>query len=180
MKFKFLLMLIVFVGLVFSQDQPKHKFVGSKKCGMCHKSQKAGEQLKLWKEKKHSKAFEALKSEKGKKLAESKGLGNATEAKECLTCHAPGLLVDKKFHAKGFVPEEGVQCETCHGAGQKYKSMKIMKDHAKSVANGMVEFKDEAAIKALCVTCHNGNEHTGKFDFTKAWKKVAHPTPKKK
>ena len=89
-----------------------------------------------------------------------------------------------KSHAsllgKNFKVEEGVQCESCHGAGEKYKKKSIMKDHAKSVAAGLTEFKDKAPIEKLCVTCHNKKSPTFKdFDFEKRWAEIAHNIPKK-
>ena len=180
MKLKYLLILMILPGFIFAQSPSKFKYVGAKKCSMCHKSKKSGAQFKLWKERKHSKSFEALKSDKGIKFAKSKGIDDPTKAKKCLTCHAPGLLVPKNLMAKSFKPEEGVQCETCHGAGEKYKKMSTMKNKAKAVKNGLIDFKSDDDIKAMCVKCHSGTEHTGKFDFAKAWEKVKHPTPKKK
>lgn len=176
---KFFSFFFVTCCLIFAQTEKQHKYIGVQKCGLCHKGKKIGAQYKLWQSRKHSQSYKALLSEKGIKLAESHGLGKASEAKVCLTCHAPAALVDKKLFTKGFKIEHGVQCETCHGAGQHYRSMKIMKNKAKAIENGLVDFKDKAAIKALCVKCHKGNEHTGKFDFEKAWEQVKHPVPEK-
>ncbi len=55
-----------------------------------------------------------------------------------------------------------------------------MEDHAKSVAAGMTEYADEAAIEKQCITCHNEESPTYKeFDFKKMWAKIAHPVPSK-
>jgi cytochrome c peroxidase len=76
--------------------------------------------------------------------------------------------------------KDGVQCENCHGAGSGYKTMAIMKDHAKAVAAGMTDFKDDAAKEKLCVTCHNDKSPTHKeFKFKEMWDKIKHPRPKK-
>lgn len=174
-----LMFAVLLTSFTMAGDPPKHKFIGVKKCGMCHKKDKTGNQLKIWKESKHANAFKTLQTDKAKEVAKAKGIENPAEAKECLVCHATAYDVDKKFHGKDFKVEEGIQCESCHGAGDEYKSMKTMKDHAKSVAAGMTEYKDEAAIKAQCETCHNDKSPTFKaFDFKARWAEIAHPTKK--
>jgi len=74
-----------------------------------------------------------------------------------------------------FDAKEGVQCESCHGAGSAYKSMATMKDKAKAMAAGLNMYKDDAAIEALCVTCHNDKSPTHKaFNFKEMWPKIKH------
>jgi len=51
-----------------------------------------------------------------------------------------------------------VTCKVCHGPGSEYKSLSIMKDHEKSVANGLIEYKNQEEIKQQCLTCHE-NAH---------------------
>jgi hypothetical protein len=59
--------------------------------------------------------------------------------------------------------------------------MKVMKDHAASVAAGMTEYKDAADIEKQCRTCHNEESPTYKeFDFAKRWEEIKHPIPEKK
>ena len=171
--------LILFTFLLFSFSTMLAKditFVGSKKCGMCHKKDSAGKQLKIWQDSKHANAFKTLQSAKADSIAK----GKAVEDPNCLKCHATGYDLDAKMLGKDFKIEQGIQCETCHGAGSGYKSKKTMKDHAKSVAVGMVEYKDQKAVEAQCVTCHNDKSPTFKaFDFEKRWAEIAHPVPKK-
>ena len=177
--------LILFVISLFSFSailaQSKSTFIGAKKCGMCHKKDDGGKQLKIWEGSKHSKAFKTLQTAKADKIAAEKGIKTkAAETPECLECHVTGSNLDAKMLEKSFNIENGVQCETCHGAGSEYKAKKVMEDHAKAVANGLTEFKDDAAIKALCVTCHNGKSPTFKgFDFKKYWSKIKHLVPNK-
>jgi hypothetical protein len=73
---------------------------------------------------------------------------------------------------------EGVNCEACHGPGSDYKKMSTMKDHAQSVAAGLIDYKSEEDIKKQCLTCHE-NAHDKPFDFAAAWEKVKHPVPEK-
>ncbi len=161
--------------------QDTHTFVGVKKCGMCHKKDKIGNQLKIWKDSGHAKAYITLQTPEADKIATEKGFKTkAAETPECLTCHITGYNVDASMLGSKFKIEDGIQCESCHGAGSNYKKKKIMKNHSKAVANGLTEYKDDAAIKAQCLTCHNDKSPTYKdFDFDKRWAEIAHPVPTK-
>ena len=175
------LILITFLLFSFSTILAQNTFIGTKKCGMCHKKDTAGKQLKIWQDTKHANAFKTLQTAESDKIAADKGFKTkAAETPECLTCHATGYDLDAKMMGKDFKIDHGVQCESCHGAGSGYKSKKTMKDHAKSVAKGMVEYKDKAAIQKQCESCHNKTSPTfKKFDFEKQWAEIAHPVPKK-
>ncbi len=177
--FSFVIMIAILCSVTIAKDP---KFIGVKKCSMCHKSAKQGEQLKIWKASNHAKAYKTLQTAEADKIAAEKGIkGKAVEAAECLKCHVTGHGVDASKFDKKFKIEEGVQCEACHGAGSEYKSMKVMKDHAKSVAAGMTDFTAEGSIEAQCKTCHNEESPTYKpFDFEKKWAIIAHPIPAKK
>ena len=171
-----LIFLFSFSFTAFAQAQ----YVGVKTCGMCHKKPEQGEQLKIWEGSAHANAFKTLQSEEANKIAAAKGLGKAAEEAACLKCHVSGHGVDAALLGSKFSMEDGVQCETCHGAGSEYKSKKVMEDHAASVAAGMKEYKDEAAIEAQCVSCHNEESPTYKeFKFKEMWDKIKHPVPAK-
>ena len=74
---------------------------------------------------------------------------------------------------------DGVQCESCHGAGSAYKSMAIMIDKTSAIAAGMVEFRDTLAIEKSCKSCHNKNSPTyNTFKFNEMWVKIRHSIPK--
>ncbi len=169
--------LIIFIPITFLAQEAK--FVGAKKCGMCHKA-KMGDQLKIWRESKHASAFETLLSEEANKISKEMGFGEkASEASECLKCHATAYEVDASLIASSYKVELGIQCESCHGAGSKYKKKSIMKDHAKAVANGLVEFADEKAIEEHCRTCHNPESPTYmEFTFKEKWEEIKHPLTK--
>ena len=165
-----ILVCFVFTLNMFSADAT---YVGSGKCKMCHKSEKSGKQFPLWQERKHSKAFSALTSEKAVDDAKKKGMDVApADNPECLKCHSP--LYEKAPELK----EEGVTCEACHGAGSAYKKMSTMKDHAKAVAAGMIDYSSADAVKNMCLTCHE-KAHDKPFDFDAAWAQVKHAKPDK-
>lgn len=179
-SFSFLIIFLISLSTVLVA-QDKNQYVGVKTCSMCHKKPEQGEQLKIWEASAHSKAYQTLQTAEADKIAKEKGIkGKAVEAAECLTCHVTAFDADKALIGKRFKVEDGVQCETCHGAGSEYKSKKIMEDHAKAVAAGMTDYKDEAAIEAHCRTCHNDKSPTFKgFKFKEMWAKIKHPIPKK-
>jgi len=182
---KYTLSLLVLVALtVFlvlpgaAEEKASNKFIGVKKCSMCHKSDAKGNQFKVWSESKHSKAYTVLSSDAALKIAKGKGLKKpAIESPECLSCHT--ITADVKLLDKTFDVKDGVQCESCHGAGSAYQSMSVMKEKAKAIVAGLIEFKDEAAKEKYCKTCHNEKSPTFKeFKFKEMWGKVKHPIKK--
>ncbi|MHB8078158.1 MAG: multiheme c-type cytochrome [Candidatus Krumholzibacteriia bacterium] len=154
---------------------PAHKIVGSEKgCKMCHNSPAKGAQFKVWSESNHAKAFAVLATpaalEAGKKL----GVTEPQKDPKCLECHTTKAFLKVEADA-GYVEAEGVGCEACHGAGSDYKAMAVMKDKAKAMAAGLA-----MPDAKTCVKCHNEKSPTFKaFDFTAAWKVIAHPYPAK-
>jgi hypothetical protein len=156
-----------------------NKYVGVKSCKMCHQSEKQGQQFSLWQKSLHSEAYKTLTKAKAEGIAKAKGLKKpAAESPECLSCHV--ITADVKLVEKTFDMKDGVQCESCHGAGSVYKAMNVMKDKAKAVAAGMTEYKDEAAIEKQCRTCHNEKSPTFKeFKFKEMAGIIKHPIPKK-
>ncbi len=180
-RMKNLLLVFLLIACYIIVTQPglaQNKYVGLKQCSMCHKSEKSGNQFGVWSKSKHSEAYKVLASDKAKEVAKKAGLKKpAAESAECLGCHtvtADAKLLDKQFDVK-----DGVQCETCHGAGSAYKAMATMKDKAKAIAAGMTAYKDEKAIEKQCLTCHNEKSPTYKpFKFADAWAKIKHPVPK--
>ena len=133
-------------GATLGAASPDRKFVGPEKCKICHKIQYAS-----WSVTKHAKAIQALKPEEQK------------DAK-CFGCHVT--------NSDASMP--GVQCEQCHGAGGEYQGLKVMKDHAASVAAGLL-----LPTKDDCVKCHNSKSPQFKgFNFDEAAKKVHEHKPK--
>jgi excinuclease UvrABC ATPase subunit len=163
--------------IAFLYAQTTHSFIGKDACGMCHKTEKQGSQLTIWQNTKHSKAFETLKTEKANQIAKEKGFQTlAVETPECLKCHASGYNIDASLIGKKFKVEDGVQCETCHGAGSDYKDMKVMKDKELSIKNGLVVHEK---LDAFCTGCHNSESPTFvEINIEEAWQKIKHSVPK--
>lgn len=177
------LFLISFLGLTilitnsYGQDKKANSFIGVDACGMCHKTDKQGKQLDIWKNSKHSHAFKTLQTGKADTIAASLGhKTSAAKTKACLKCHASGYNIDKTLLGEKFKIEDGVQCETCHGAGSNYKTLKIMKNRKDAIANGLVV---PEKVEDFCLSCHNAESPTYvEFNFAERWEKIKHPTPK--
>ncbi len=153
-----------------------HKYIGVKKCSMCHKSDEKVNQHSLWVSTKHAKAYETLGTDAGKETAQKAGVaGNPQEEPKCLKCHVAAYGVDSGLLEEGFKKEDGVQCEACHGAGRDYMAMSVMKDRQKAIEAGLV-----MPTKEVCVKCHNPESPNYKeFNFDEFYSKIAHPNPNK-
>lgn len=176
-NYRFIICSFIFLFISSHSIDAQNKFIGVKNCTMCHKTDKQGKQLDIWKNSGHSKAYNTLTTKKADEIAKTKGLKKpAAESPECLECHVSGYDIDAKLLDKGFDYKDGVQCETCHGAGSEYKNLQTMKDRKKAIGLGMREFKDTAAIEKFCKTCHNEKSpvYTG-FKFNEKWEKIKHP-----
>ena len=163
------LLLALSIGAAF-QD---YGYVGVDGCKMCHRSEAKGNQAGKWAESPHAKGFTGLASDKAKEIAQVAGVGNPQEADECLSCHVTGHGAEEK--GSRYKVEDGVGCESCHGAGSAYNKMNIMRDPEASVANGML-----AVTEATCTKCHNDKSPTFEgFNFEEMKAEIAHPNPQK-
>lgn len=179
MKFLINLLLVLVVNVMMVSavpNQGKGGFVGAKKCSMCHKKESDGSVYQNWQKSRHAKAFQTLNTKEAEEVAKKlKIKTKPSESAECLSCHVTGYNVDKQLLTESYSREEGVQCETCHGGGEKYKTFPIMKDIKQAVANGLTEYKNEADIKKNCLECHNKKSPTYKeFKFKEMYDKIKH------
>lgn len=160
--------------LVFAADEAAHKYVGVKKCAMCHKSEAKGNQHGQWLSTKHAKAYERLASPEAKEAAKKAGVsGNPQESAKCLKCHITGYGQETLL-TESFVKTDGVQCESCHGAGSDYSPLSVMKDKEKALKAGLT-----IPTKETCIKCHNQESPTyEEFKFEEYYPEIAHPRPK--
>ncbi|MEI6971848.1 MAG: multiheme c-type cytochrome [bacterium] len=163
-------------------------YVGVKSCKMCHKGEKKGDQFGKWEASLHGKAHAVLADAGAKAVAAKLGIDNPQASGKCLRCHSTAYNFTETKQSEAVPVEEGVSCESCHGAGKNYKSMATMKSRDASIKGGMVY----PATKS-CEKCHNSESPTwnteryttgdGKksgFDVEQAEKKIEHPNPNTK
>jgi len=151
--------IFIFVLLSADEEVKKPEYVGYKKCKPCHK-----EIYESWKETKHYTNFQAV--------LDSTGLSDTT----CFACHTVGYGESGGFVDTSSTPGlEGVQCENCHGPGSMYKKMSVMKDHEKSITNGLIVPTEET-----CKKCHT-DKQSPDFNFEETVKdpKGVHIIPEK-
>ena len=159
------LSLSLLVGLILAvtpaSDAASKEYIGAAKCKMCHNKPATGAQYTKWAESPHAKAFTDLK-------------GADAKNPKCLKCHATAFGLELS-DSQPITMEEGVSCESCHGAGSGYKMAGVMKDKAKAMAAGLI-LPDEK----LCKKCHNPESPNYKpFNFKTYSAKIAHPNPAK-
>jgi hypothetical protein len=134
----------------------EHKYVGNKKCKMCHLKE-----WKSWNETKMAQAFEQLKPGERAEAKKAAGLDpdkDYTKDETCLSCHTTGYGKPGGFVNIETTPNlTGVGCEMCHGAGGTYVKSQYMslknKEYVKAeiVAAGMVG----EITEKQCADCHN-------------------------
>ncbi len=161
-----------------------NRTIGAGKCMNCHKSDASGNQYAKWMESKHAHAFEALGTDAAKEAGKARGVEDPQKAAECLKCHVTAYGAAEDTIAKGFKPELGVQCESCHGAGEDHMKARVA---AAFKAGEGGEVAPVAAGEILanpgmdtCVKCHNKESPSYKpFCFRKRLAEIQHLNPKK-
>ena len=182
----------VMAGVAVAADDAA-AFVGVKGCGMCHKKPETGDQLGKWQASPHAGAFAALGKPEAKAVAAKLGIDDPQKSGKCLKCHSTAYNLTETLQVKPLeegatakiVPEDGVTCESCHGAGKGYKAITVMKDRTQAVAGCMVYPATQS-----CAKCHNEQSPVWKtdryttkdgkkvgFDAEQAAVKIAHPDP---
>ena len=166
-----------------------NRYVGAKVCKNCHASEAKGNAFGKWEASKHSKAFALLASPEAKKVAEAaKVAGDPQKAAECVKCHVTAFGEDPKNIKKGFEPEAGVQCETCHGPGENHFKARFA---AAAADEGKTDESKRLDIPAgeiiarppvtVCLNCHNDKTSTYKpFCFKKGMAAIRHFDARKK
>jgi len=107
---------------------------------------------------KHSQAYTALASEKGRSIAAKLGIGDARTAKVCLDCHSDNVSAAQR--GKDFTLSDGVSCEACHGGAAPWLASDSAREasYRGNVARGMYPTADVRERATLCLSCHYGNE----------------------
>ena len=148
----------------------EYKYVGVMACAECHRGPTMGYQFSKWRLSEHARAFAVLGTAAGYEMAAREGIeGNPQDSPRCLSCHMTGAGQDRESFQKGFDRTDGVQCESCHGAGSEYWPDAIMRDGQAARQAGLTPVTRET-----CMPCHAG-AHGRSFDYSTARQAIAHP-----
>ncbi|HXF48248.1 MAG TPA: cytochrome c family protein [Verrucomicrobiae bacterium] len=151
------------------------KYVGADKCKTCHNTQAMGKMYDKWMQSAHAKAYATLASDTAKAVAKKMGIDDPQKSEKCLKCHTTDYEAHKAQAPDMAWVAEGIGCEQCHGPGEKYKALSVMKDKKLSMQNGLI-VPDEKT----CLKCHGNPENpfNKPFVFAEAYKKIEHRKPK--
>jgi Cytochrome c554 and c-prime len=152
----------------------KPAYNGSTGCRLCHRQFEGRtfavrmNESDTWSMRdRHSKAYELLKGDRGQEMGKRLGYADVTNDQRCLSCHAD-WQTDLRSKPKQDMLADGVGCEACHGASEKYESPHYHESwHEISLADrrtryGMVNIRDPQVRAEVCLSCHVGNAEQGK------------------
>ena len=159
-------LLILASALGASAKEPRQiqesgaQFVGSQGCksSSCHGG--AGpkrSQYFTWSQKDyHTKAFAVLLNSRSERIAESLGIAAAQNSARCTVCHSPFQSVAPARLAPTARPDEGVSCESCHGAAGGWLRGHTRKDwtYNTRVGAGMRDLRSIYVRATACAACH--------------------------
>mgnify|MGYP001796569543 CR=1 FL=1 len=122
----------------------------------------------------HSRAYAVLAGRRGQQIADSLGLGPATQAADCLGCHA--TFAPKSQRGPRFSLSDGVGCESCHGPAENWLASHYARPatHASNVADGLIPLDNPQVRANNCLDCHYGSKNRGQF-VTHAMMAAGHP-----
>ncbi|MCC6672251.1 MAG: hypothetical protein IT458_14410 [Planctomycetes bacterium] len=181
------LILLPFLPLQPEQDkaaaaQAPNRFIGAQACKNCHNGPEKGDTFDKWQKGPHAKAFETLGTPKAKEIAAKLKIEDPQKSEQCLKCHQTAFGVDAKEIKRGFKHEAGVQCESCHGAGEEHFKIRFKESQAGGTPTPVGA--NEIAVKrdvATCQKCHNDKSPTYKdFCLKERMKEIEHYDPRKK
>jgi len=149
-----------FVGAIGCRSSSCHGGAGPKR-----------EQYTIWsRQDYHAKAFAILTDARSARIAETVGGGDPPNNSRCTVCHSPFRSVAPTRLASTAHPDEGVSCESCHGAAGAWLRGHTRPDwtYAMRVSAGMRDLRSLYVRANTCVACHQNIDN--------ALLKAGHPT----
>lgn len=144
------------------------KAVGAMTCGSstCHSAEKpwpnssvTQQEFVVWTaQDPHAKAYQTLTGQRAQNISRQLGLGDATEARLCLSCHS--YKPDSSEIETTFDHTLGVQCEACHGKASEWLGVHQtgLYFYQRNVDEGMYPTTDAKKRAELCLSCHVGSQ----------------------
>lgn len=110
----------------------------------------------------HTKAFTILLDARSQRIAENLGVAPAETSARCTVCHSPFQSVAQNRLGPEAHPDEGVSCETCHGAAGGWLRGHTRKDwtYSTRVGAGMRDLRSLYVRATACAACHQYLEPT--------------------
>ena len=104
----------------------------------------------------HTKAYAVLLNARSERIAEGLGIAEASSSARCTVCHSPFQSVAPSRLSPAAHPDEGVSCETCHGAAGGWLRGHTRTDwtYNTRVAAGMRDLRNLYVRANACVACH--------------------------
>jgi cytochrome c554/c'-like protein len=135
------------------------RFTGEPSCASssCHGGGVGRDQCVIFLKKDvHNHSHEILSKAQSMRLAEGLGIADATKDARCTICHSPFQSVPDEHFVPGVKREQGVSCETCHGAAEGWLRFHTRKDitHDQRIGAGMRETTGLYGHANVCVACH--------------------------
>jgi hypothetical protein len=140
-----------FIGAIGCKSSSCHGGAGPKR-----------EQYTIWSRQDfHARAFAILTDARSARIAESVGGGEAPTNVRCTICHSPFQSVAQTRLASTAHPDEGVSCESCHGAAGPWLRGHTRTDwtYAMRVSAGMRDLRSLYVRANSCVACHQNIDH---------------------
>lgn len=159
---------------ITQQREEGPHFVGAIGCSSssCHggAGEKRSQYITWSRQDFHTRAPAILLNARSTRIAETLGLGDAPSSARCTICHAPFQSVEPSRLARTVHPDEGVSCESCHGAAGSWLRGHTRPDwtYATRVKAGLRDLRNLYVRANTCVACHQNLDH----DLLKA----GHPT----
>jgi hypothetical protein len=154
--------------------EPGAKFIGAVGCksSSCHggAGEKRSQYITWLRQDFHTRAFAILLDARSERIAETVGIGEAQSSARCAVCHSPFQSVAPMRLASTARADEGVSCESCHGAAGSWLRGHTRADwnYAMRVTAGMRDLRSLYVRANTCVACHQNIDN----DLLKA----GHPT----
>ena len=154
--------------------EPSALFVGAVGCksSSCHggAGEKRSQYITWSRQDFHTRAFAILLDARSARIAETVGTGEAQSSARCTVCHSPFQSFAPMRLASNARADEGVSCESCHGAAGSWLRGHTRSDwnYAMRVTAGMRDLRSLYVRANTCVACHQNIDN----DLLKA----GHPT----
>lgn len=168
--FTFFLLTLLQTGSALATPE-KPAYMGTASCASsnCHGSNTPrntssvlqNEYVTWSKRDKHSQAWVNLTTAAAKKMAAHLGIKSPEQEPWCLRCHSTYVEGTSRLKPE-FKIEDGVGCESCHGAAEGYinEHAAAENSHSKNVGLGLNDLVPLTNRAELCVGCHIGSEQS--------------------